>query len=69
MKRYRLSALSAVLTLFLCGCSPLEKQIPESADSGTKAADRFDISAYKEKIETIKPFNCDHLLLLVQHFW
>lgn len=54
MKRYRLSALSVVLMLFLCGCSPLEKQIPESADSGTKSADRFDISVYKEKIETMK---------------
>lgn len=54
MKRYRLSAISASLVLILCGCSPFDQPEPESADPGANAADRFDISAYKEKIESLK---------------
>ena len=54
MKRYRLSAISASLMLFLSGCSPFDQPEPESADPGANAADRFDISAYKEKIESLK---------------
>lgn len=54
MKRYRLCALAAFLLLGLCGCSPALTQKPDSGAQPAESDGRFDISAYKTKIESLK---------------
>ena len=71
MKQKRFSALAfcSLLLSGLCGCDLIEMQDSAVSSADTAAAQRFEIDAYKETVETLKDlwkkhFLCTGLLLL-----